>query len=146
MDIRLAASDADIESCFPVMAELRPHLPAGEWVARVRRQERSGYRLAFLTDGGAVRAVAGFRIAEFLAWGRILYIDDLVTAAATRSKGHGGALFDWCVALAKREGCDELHLDSGVQRFGAHRFYLRKGMRISSHHFALDIPVAPRNE
>jgi hypothetical protein len=26
-------------------------------------------------------AVAGFRIAEFLAWGRNLYVDDLVTAA-----------------------------------------------------------------
>ena len=140
MDIRLAATDADIERCFPVMAELRPHLRAEDWVARVRRQERGGYRLAFLVDNGAVRAVAGFRTLEFLAWGKILYIDDLVTAGAERSRGHGGALFDWCVALAQREGCDELHLDSGVQRFDAHRFYLRKGMRISSHHFALEAP------
>jgi hypothetical protein len=30
-------------------------------------------------------------------------------------------------------------LDSGVQRFGAHRFYLRRRMDITSHHFALDL-------
>jgi hypothetical protein len=33
-------------------------------------------------------------------------------------------------------GCGELHLDSGVQRFGAHRVYLKNGFDITSHHFA----------
>jgi GNAT superfamily N-acetyltransferase len=86
-----------------------------------------------------VRAVAGFRIAEFLAWGRILYVDDLVTASAQRSRGHGQALFDWLVARARANGCAQLHLDSGVQRFDAHRFYLRQRMSITSHHFALQL-------
>ncbi|MGZ5001726.1 MAG: GNAT family N-acetyltransferase, partial [Chthoniobacterales bacterium] len=30
-------------------------------------------------------------------------------------------------------------LDSGVQRFDAHRFYLMKRMKISSHHFSLEL-------
>jgi hypothetical protein len=30
-----------------------------------------------------------------------------------------------------------LHLDSGVRRFDAHRFYLNKRMNISSHHFSM---------
>jgi len=37
----------------------------------------------------------------------------------------------------------QLHLDSGVQRFSAHRFYLSKRMEISSHHFSLKLDSTP---
>jgi hypothetical protein len=46
-------------------------------------------------------------------------------------------LFDWLVGEARAAGCQSLELDSGVQRFDAHRFYLRNRMAISSHHFRL---------
>ena len=67
------------------------------------------------------------------------YVDDLVTDESERSLGYGGALFDWLVAEARAEGCGKLELDSGVQRFAAHRFYLTKRMIISSHHFSLEL-------
>ena len=122
------------------MAELRPQYGEQAFVEQVRRQQQScGYELASLEDDGAVQAVAGFRIAEFLAWGTILYVDDLVTTSAVRSLGGGGELFAWLVERARAAGCDELHLDSGVQRFGAHRFYLRQRMEITSHHFSLKL-------
>jgi GNAT superfamily N-acetyltransferase len=66
-----------------------------------------------------------------------------VTDQAARSKGIGGELFNWCVEFARQERCDQLHLDSGVQRFNAHRFYLQKRMRISSHHFQMVLDPAP---
>ena len=135
--VALAESDVDIDRCYPVMRELRPHLDSATFAAQVRRQMGDGYRLAFVEDDGEAKAVAGFRFLEFLAWGRILYVDDLVTLAGERSKGFGEQLFDWLVARAVENGCDQLHLDSGVQRFGAHRFYLRKRMDITAHHFAL---------
>lgn len=136
-EIMLARTDHEILSCYPVMAELRPHVRLDEFLARVRRQsEGEGYRLAFLTDG-EVKAVAGFRITEGLAWGKFLYLDDLVTKSADRSKGYGGELFDWLVEYARAEGCEEFHLNSRVQRLDAHRFYLNKKMFIECHHFAL---------
>ena len=60
-------------------------------------------------------AVAGFRVGENLAWGRFLYVDDLVTLSAHRSKGYGSKLLTWLKAFAVREGCMQLHLDSGIQ-------------------------------
>ena len=136
----LARTDAEILACYAIMVELRPHLIEGEFVARVRRQHReSGYDLSFIEEDGRVKAVAGFRIAEYLAWGRILYVDDLITTAGERSRGHGEQLFQWLVAHACAAGCAELHLDSGVQRFAAHRFYLRHRMEINAHHFALKL-------
>jgi hypothetical protein len=135
--IAIAKTDLQIERCSAVMRELRPHIPAAGFLQRVKRQAKLGYRLAFLEAGGKVRAVAGYRVSEALAWGRFLYVDDLVTGQADRSEGYGGALLDWLVAEAVKQGCQELHLDSGVQRFGAHRFYLAKRMDITCHHFAL---------
>jgi GNAT superfamily N-acetyltransferase len=138
--IAFAESVADIERCFPVISQLRPHLAREDFPGRVQRQHaESGYQLVYLEDESEVKAVAGFRVAEYLAWGKTLYVDDLVTDAAARSQGYGGRLFDWLVAYARAQGCDQLHLDSGVQRFGAHRFYLQKRMHITSHHFALDL-------
>ncbi len=139
MPITLASTDAEISRCFPVIQRLRPHLEAAGFVEHVRRQLQEGYRLAYLEDGGEIRSVAGFRIQEMLAWGKILYVDDLVTSDSDRSRGYGGQLFDWLVDHARANGCEQLHLDSGVQRFAAHRFYLRKRMEISSHHFSLKL-------
>ena len=139
MAVLVAETDLEIAACFDVMAQLRPHLKASEFVPRVRRQMAAGYRLAFVRTDAGVVAVAGYRFGENLAWGRFLYVDDLVTDEGSRSKGHGQELFDWVVAAARAAGCDQLHLDSGVQRFDAHRFYLRNRMHISSHHFTTDL-------
>lgn len=137
MPILDAPSDDQILSCFPVLRQLRPQLPQADFLNRVRRQMATGYRLACVEERGRPVAVAGYRILENLAWGRFLYVDDLVTDAAHRSQGYGEQLFAWLVEEAKSQGCEELHLDSGVERFAAHRFYLRQRMEITSHHFAL---------
>jgi hypothetical protein len=47
----------------------------------------------------------------------------------------------WLIQHAAEKGCAGLHLDSGVQRKDAHRFYLREGMTLAAYHFK--IPVAP---
>ena len=137
--IRLAQSDDDVGRCFRVMQQLRPHLKDHEFVPAVRRQEREGYRLALLEEDGAVRAVAGYRVMDNLVSGRILYVDDLVTDSEVRSKGHGRAVLAWLIDRAREAGCQTLELDSGVQRFDAHRFYLTNRMIISSYHFRLTL-------
>ena len=137
--VRVAATDDEIRGCFSVMAELRPHLQADEFIARIRRQEQEGYQMAFLKSRGRVVSVAGYRILECLMWGRFMYVDDLVTWSSARSRGWGQKLFAWLLAEARREGCAEFHLDSGVHRYGAHRFYLGQRLDITCHHFALKL-------
>jgi GNAT superfamily N-acetyltransferase len=137
--IQIAQTDAEILRCFPVMAELRTRLVEAEFVARVWRQQQLGYQLVYLEVDGGVQSVAGFRISEYLAWGKILYLDDLVTTASARSSGYGQQLFDWLLGLARTAGCNQFHLDSGVEKFGAHRFYLRNRLAITSHHFSVKL-------
>jgi GNAT superfamily N-acetyltransferase len=124
---------------YTAMRELRPHITSEtEFVARVNDVQRPrGYRLiaAFDASDADAAAAAGFRIADSLAWGHYLYVDDLVTREAARRSGHATALLDWLQAEADRNGCDSFQLDSNVERHVAHRLYLGWGLSITGHHF-----------
>lgn len=114
-----------------VHRQLRPDLPA-DYAGRLRTVFANGGRLALVAEGGLVRAVTLWRLIENTYEGRRLYVDDLVTDEAQRSRGFGKVLFDWLQAKARQLGCDVIALDSGVQRAGAHKFYFREGMFIPS--------------
>jgi len=133
----LAETDAQIAACFTTFVELRPHLTPESFLARVKRQQGAGYRLVYLQDDGQCVCCAGFRIFDTLAWGKILYVDDLVTRETARSRGFGGEMLRWLIDLARREGCDEFHLDSGTQRTGAHRFYFKHDLLVKCFHFSM---------
>lgn len=139
MNIQLATTDAEIAACFPVMQELRPHLEEADFLERVRKLEKAGYRLGYVQQSEGVVAVAGFWIRENLAWGRFMYVDDLVTMASQRSHGIGSRFLVWLRDYAINEGCQQLHLDSGTQRKDAHRFYERQGVAMFGYHFATDL-------
>ena len=138
--IAIAEDEEALRRSYEVMRELRPHITTvEEFLERVGRQREQGFIVAYLEAGGEVRAVAGYRYQEMLFHGSMLYVDDLVTRERDRSAGYGGQLFDWLVDQARQRGCDYFELDSGVQRFDAHRFYLMKRMKIASHHFSLPL-------
>lgn len=134
--INLAQSEEEIQSCYSVMVQLRPHLNERIFVDQVLEQMAQGYRLVALEMEQKVMAVAGYRISTNLAWGRFLYVDDLVTDEQHRSLGLGKQLLDWLKIEAEKQACQQLHLDSGLQRKSAHSFYKRENTNISGYHFA----------
>ena len=142
-DVReLAAGETGLAAA--ALLELRPHHgDAAALAARADAQRAAGYRVVAAFEPGEpeAAAAAGFRIVENLAWGRHLYVDDLVTRPSHRGRGHGAALLRWLEEEARRAGCGELHLDSGVgrDRADAHRLYLDQRLRISAHHFSRDL-------
>ena len=139
MNIEFACSPEASAGCYPVMAELRPHITLDNFVMQIMRMQKNHqFQLAYLSDDG-IKAVAGIRIAEWLYAGTYLEIDDLITTARERSKGYGGILFDWVRDYAKEMGCDQVRLVSGVQREHAHRFYLNKGMKFEAKYFSLNL-------
>jgi GNAT superfamily N-acetyltransferase len=133
--IRIADSREQIDRCFAVMSQLRPKLSGADFANRVEVQQREGYRLALLEHEGAVVAVAGFRTMNVLWSGKTMYVDDLVTDEAMRSRGFGEALLTWLMDQAREEGCETFSLDSGTHRHQAHAFYFRQGLRITDFHF-----------
>jgi GNAT superfamily N-acetyltransferase len=139
MKILLAQSDAQVAQLFPLFRELRPHIAdEAELVDRVQRQRATehGWQLIYVEQDGVPVAAASCRLLEHLAWGKVLYVDDLICAESYRGSGAARALMAFMEDRARSEGCVALHLDSGTQRTRAHHFYFRQGLSIGSFHFA----------
>ena len=117
-----------------VHRQLRPQLPP-DYVGRLTEIFANGARMTLIVDGPAVLCVALWRVIENTFDGRRLYVDDLVSDEASRSKGAGKMMLAWLEETARALGCGALTLDSGVQRQQAHRFYFREGMHIASYCF-----------
>ncbi len=133
----LAHTDEDLSACFNAFSALRPHLELNMYLEQIRRQHEQGYQVLALSENNVIHSVSGFRCVEFLAWGKILYIDDLSTLPESRGKGFAQKLLVWLLDYAKSNSCREVHLDTGHGRHDAHRLYLKNGFKISSHHMSL---------
>ena len=144
MTIRIAQTEADLRRCLPTLLVLRPHLsPEIALVMLQQQQANEHFSVAFvdLEDEADAPAVITYRLMTFLFSGKTCYIDDLSTAPSARGTGYAGKLVDFVKEQARQDGCVTLSLDSGhgPQRSDAHRLYLNKGFRISSHHFSQNV-------
>jgi GNAT superfamily N-acetyltransferase len=134
--LRHVETNQDFHAAFAVMRELRPHLvDADAFMAQVKRQAHEGYRLLAAWQGTELAGLAGYRLQENLIYGRFLYIDDLVAAAAVRSTGVGAALVDAVREEGYRHGCKHLILDTALGNSLAQRFYFRQGLLSRALHF-----------
>lgn len=135
LKIKKMETNNNIQSCFAVMSQLRTNIKENEFIETIRQQFENGYQLVAVLSDDSVVAVSGFYIRKNLAWGKFLYIDDLITDEKQRSGGFGKMLLGYLYDEARKNNCEQLHLDSGVQRKDAHRFYEREGMTFASHHY-----------
>jgi len=136
MEIKIAHSDSDILKCFKVIKELRPHLAEESFLSLIKKMMTEGYELAFIEENNRAVAAVGFRYLQLLYNGTQYYIDDLTTLPESRGRGYAGRLLDFVETLAREKGFNTVTLDSGHQRFDAHRLYLNKGFKIVAHHFS----------
>ena len=137
MEVKIARSESELENICDVLLQLRPMYSRKSLIAQIVKQQQNGYQIAYVESDGQVLCVAGFVLGEKLAWGKYIYIDDLVTDEHHRSKGAGKALIDWIKFFAIENGCAQIHLDSYKKRLDTHRFYLREGFDHASHHFSI---------
>ncbi|WP_438351025.1 GNAT family N-acetyltransferase [Paenibacillus sp. FA6] len=136
MPVIITKTDEEILTTYTLMKQLRPHLEEETYLSKIRKlQLEYGYKLIVIFESGKAKAAAGYRICDSLAWGKYLYVDDLITDQESRSSGYAKQLFDWLDEELKKNQCVGMHLDSGVQRHDAHRFYLNRKMNIICHHF-----------
>ena len=137
MEVKLADNNSDLQAIALVLQQLRTQFPVAYIKTQIIEQMANGYHIAYIENDGEVLCVAGFVFGQKLAWGKHIYVDDLITNEQTRSKSAGASMIKWLKVHAKSNGCQQLHLDSGVQRYMAHKFYLREGFIIASHHFSI---------
>ena len=120
-----------LDRAEPVHRQLRDRLPA-DYARRLGEVFSGGARMTLAVEAAEVRGIAVWRVILNTHEGRRLYVDDLVTDTAHRSRGVGRFLLAGLEARARTHGCSVIALDSGTQRTSAHRFYFREGFVIPS--------------
>ena len=143
MEIKKALEKEAFLKCWEVVHELRPQLDKENYLTLVLHMMDEGYKMIYIEEGSRALAFCGYRHTTMLHRGRSIYIDDLCTLPEARTRGYGRLLLNQVIEEARAEGLQSVHLDSGHQRFAAHRLYLNAGFKITSHHFALDLPGKP---
>jgi GNAT superfamily N-acetyltransferase len=117
-------TDDDLTRAFPLMATLRDRIRADTFIAEVRRQQQDGYALIGGFERELLVVLAGIRRSHTLSRGEHLFVDDLVTDASARGRGHGTAMLEWIAARARQDSIPRIYLDS---RLSARGFYERIG-------------------
>lgn len=69
--------------------QLRSHITETDFLTTIKKQMNNGYRTARVSENEEVVCVVGFRVGKNLAWGKHLYLDDLVSGQRRRSQGAG---------------------------------------------------------
>ncbi|MEO6918600.1 MAG: GNAT family N-acetyltransferase [Collimonas sp.] len=143
--IKHIESDADLDTSFSVMQELRPHLnDRAAYAAQIAQQRTQGYRLLAAWSGGAIVGLAGYRLQDNLLYGHFIYVDDLVVTASLHRAGIGERLLQAARQQAVALDCRHFVLDTGLHMALAQRFYFRHGLLATGMHFVEPLPQEAR--
>jgi GNAT superfamily N-acetyltransferase len=135
-----AETVTETTACWPLMQLLRPYLTSAEmFLEQVARQRMFNYRLLVAWKDGEAVALAGWRLQENCAYGRHIYVDDLVTRPDRRGQGLGARLIARLAGDGNRLGCVALVLDTAVNNSDAQRFYARSGLRNRALSFSMKL-------
>lgn len=143
-ELRHMHTREELFACFPVISQLRHRLgDAASWVMRAMDMKVEGYRVFAACAGPRVVAVAGYRVMENLRHGRLLYVDDLVTAADARGEGIGTAILDALADIGRDECCERMIVNAAKANTSAHRFLKREGLKDLTVGFIKSLETTP---
>lgn len=121
-------SRTDLERCYPIMKELRPHLSFEDYISVYEQSHASdGYEIAAIEDKSTILAVIGYRFLSDFVRGKHVYVDDLVSTETARSQGLGAELLKFAETVAEESGCKILRLCTGIDNERGMKFYDRNG-------------------
>jgi ribosomal protein S18 acetylase RimI-like enzyme len=121
-------SKIDLERCYPVMKELRPHLSFEEYISIYNESHSAdGYEIVAIEDNGQILAVMGYRFLSDYVRGKHVYIDDLVSSEKVRSQGLGAELLKFAEKIAESSRSRSLRLCTDIENQRSVNFYDRNG-------------------
>jgi GNAT superfamily N-acetyltransferase len=126
-------------AAFDVLSNMYPDMNRAEYEAVLPERVKNGYRMVGVFDGDTCVCSAGFWISYRFYCGKFIQLDNMVTVPDARSKGVGKLVVDFIKSLGKSESCQKVLIDTYVENYSAHRFFLREGFIIRGYHLNYEI-------
>ncbi|MFJ8453539.1 GNAT family N-acetyltransferase [Bacillus paramycoides] len=128
MNISEIVTEAELHDVLPVFQQLRTKLSKEEASSLFQKMKEENYKLLSLrNEEDEVVSLAGVAICTNFYNKKHVFVYDLVTAEAHRSKGYGNVLLSYIEDWGMENGCESIALTSAFPRLDAHRFYEREG-------------------
>ncbi|CAM3826208.1 GNAT family N-acetyltransferase [Bacillus paramycoides] len=128
MNISEIVTEAELHDVLPVLQQLRTKLSKEEASSLFQKMKEENYKLLSLrNEEDEVVSLAGVAICTNFYNKKHVFVYDLVTAKAHRSKGYGNVLLSYIEDWGMENGCESIALTSAFPRLDAHRFYEREG-------------------
>ncbi|PEA82276.1 GNAT family N-acetyltransferase [Bacillus pseudomycoides] len=136
MNVKEIKSEDQLDAVLPVLQQLRTALTKEEAQFLFRQMKEERYQLFSLcNDADEVVSLAGVAVCTNFYNKKHVFVYDLVTVGAHRSKGYGKALLSYIEEWGVEKGCSSVVLTSAFPRVDAHRFYEREGYDKVSYSF-----------
>ncbi|MEO1937512.1 MAG: GNAT family N-acetyltransferase [Sulfurimonas sp.] len=129
----------ELYTVYDLLKQLRQELSYDEFEDLIYEMRHMEYKMIGIFEKDVLVCYAGVAVQTNLYHKRHLYIFDLVTDAALRSRGYGKMMLEYLSDYAKMAACENLVLSSGLQREDAHRFYMAEGFEKKSYLFVKSI-------
>lgn len=121
--IKQLLTQQEWKEAYAVMVQLRTELTVEKYLQLLKEMTQDGYMLFALYEKNNIVAVAGLSWRVNFYSERHMFVYDLVTDEAYRSRGYGEKLLHYLHKWGKENGAHYFALESGIQRTNAHRFY-----------------------
>lgn len=136
MNVKEVVTEEQLHEVLPVLQQLRTKLSKEEASSLFRKMKEENYKLFSLrNEEDEVVSLAGVAICTNFYNKKHVYVYDLVTAEAHRSKSYGNVLLSYIEEWGKENECESIALTSAFPRLDAHRFYEREGYDKVSYSF-----------
>ncbi len=127
-NIFIVKNKLDLERCFSIMQELRPHLTFESYISIYEESNtRDGYEIVAIEQENKILALMGYRFLWDYVRGKHVYIDDLVVTEKRRSSGLGAELLKFAEDVMIKNNCTTLRLCTGINNHRGILFYDKNG-------------------
>ncbi|HYG51449.1 MAG TPA: GNAT family N-acetyltransferase [Flavobacteriales bacterium] len=133
---QIVKDEAGMNDAYGLIKQLSPNVTHEAYTQYIADMVKSGYfQVIARNEEKKAVAVSGIWIATKIYSGKYMEMDNVVVDQACRNAGLGKQLYDYCLNLAKENGCAVIMLDAYLENERAHKFYLDKGFIKRGYHF-----------
>ncbi len=127
----------ELDIAYEILSQLRTELSYKEFEDLIYEMRHMEYKMIGIFENEKLITYAGVAIQTNLYHKRHLYVYDLVTDSALRTKGYAKMMLDYLVDFSRVAMCENIVLSSGLQRVQAHKFYENYGFDKKSYIYIL---------